>query len=198
MKKILFLEDRPERYQQQFRGIFYQDIKDLGDKIFFPENPRKYFDEINDGTFDCNDFNLIVLHESSLNTSGKDFLKEFCDDNSINLIKFSGAINQTSFVAHQNFDELSINASLLYSERLYAFLDQYNEDTKLLELIDDNWPISYLMLIRKLQNTIELESNEDRIMDLEDKIEELKTSLNSDELNINDIDKIIKNKIYKL
>lgn len=203
MRKILFLEDRPER-QKIFLPKGEEDVNILRDiqAVFLPEleECKTTILKINSQEYLFNyDLSLIILHESSLTTQGLNYLNKICREKRIELILFSGGISQTAF-NNEEYNILYVNSSDLYTDTLISFLKKYiNDDTThLLELINPNWRISYWFLLRQLLNTKEIEEKSrnpdlDRIYVLEDKIENASKILHLDSLpNTDNLNKEIK------
>lgn len=181
MRKILFLEDRPER-QRIFLPNGENDVSVLRNmrNIVMPEleDCKITISNINSNkTFIMDGISMIIIHESSLSTPGLIYLNKKCKENKISAILYSGGISQTAF-NNDDYDMLYVNSSDLYTERFIPFLENYINDSSshLLELINANWRISYWFLLRQLLNTKEIEEKSknpdfDRIDVLEDKIE---------------------------
>lgn len=208
MRKILFLEDRPER-QRIFLPIGENDVSVLRNmqNIVMPEleDCKITISNINSNkNFIIEGISLIVIHESSLTVQGLRFLNKTCKENNIGAILFSGGISQTAF-NNEDYDMLYVNSSDLYTERFIPFLEKYKNDssTHLLELINPNWRISYWFLLRQLLNTKEIEEksnnpDSDRIDVLEDKIENASKVLGIDLSQLNSNTDSLNKEIKKL
>lgn len=208
MRKILLLEDRPER-QRMFLPNGENDVSVLRNMqdIVMPELEycKTTISNINSNkNFIIEEISLIVLHESSLTTQGLRFLNKICKENKIGAILFSGGISQTAF-NNEDYDMLYVNSSDLYTERFISFLEKYINDisTHLLELVNPNWRISYWFLLRQLLNTKEIEEKSnnpdfDRIDVLEDKIENAFKILEIDSSKFNSHTDSLNKEIKKL
>ena len=74
-----------------------------------------------------------------------------CKDRCIKIIFFSGGIAQLNY-HNENLEFLNINSSDLYSARLIPFIRNFLQDKvdNLLELVYENWELTYLLQLRKL------------------------------------------------
>lgn len=200
MRKILFLEDRPER-QKIFLPSKEKDVDELSniDELIMPiaDDCKKIISSINQEEYAIgNDISLVIIHKTSLSTQGLHYINSICEKNNIDLILFSGGIDQLIYNNEKN-NVLEINSSDIYTNKLIPFINKYiqDENTNLLELVNSNWQISYWFLLRQLQQTIETEQknagiDDDRIIILKDKIEKTIKVLELDqdyhEININE------------
>lgn len=200
MRKILFLEDRPER-QKIFLPSKEKDVDELSniDELIMPiaDDCKKTISSINQEEYVIgNDISLVIIHKTSLSTQGLHYINSICEKNNIDLILFSGGIDQLIYNNEKN-NVLEINSSDIYTNKLIPFINKYiqDENTNLLELVNSNWQISYWFLLRQLQQTIETEQknagiDDDRIIILKDKIEKTIKVLELDqdyhEININE------------
>ena len=196
MSKILFLEDRPQR-QKLYLPNHEKDIDILLSikELEIPQGPKckVLIDNINTASFNLDDyFKLILIHKSSLNAQGLINITRFCKENNINLILFSGNIGQLNYI-NESFELLNINSSDLYTDRLIPFINDFINDKveSLLELIYDNWRLTYLLLLRQLLTSKEY-GNENDVDRFEHKIENIKQILSyNSEINKENINEII-------
>lgn len=203
--KILFLEDRPSR-QQLFLPNKADDvniIKSLDD-VFMPESNecKMILKEINKREYGFSaSLKLIIVHKSALETSGLDYIDNYCKKNSVRFICFSGAISQIIYT-NENYEFLNINSSDFYGDRLIPFLKSFISDNSqtVLELVNRDWKLSYLFLARQILYNMNIEEDEDSKFLFEEKLEGLSKILNLD-IEITDLkklNKIINRKILEL
>ena len=181
--KILFLEDRPSR-QKQFLPNKEKDVERLKSmpKIFMPEAEKckDIIAEINNGTYllDDPDLQLIIVHKSELETEGFIYLDRICKKKAIKLVCFSGGTSQVVF-NNDDFEFLNLNSSDFYSERLIPFLKKIinGKETCLLEIINTQWKLSYMLLARQILGSIDIEEDEDSKFRLETKLEQIRKTI---------------------
>lgn len=155
MSKILILEDRPSR-QRLFLPNREKDIETLlsisGLSIPLVDDCKKIIDEINNERYLFKDtLKLLIIHKSSINSKGLMYVYKECKDQCIKIIFFSGGIAQLNY-HNENLEFLNINSSDLYSARLIPFIRNFLQDKvdNLLELVYENWELTYLLQLRKL------------------------------------------------
>ena len=155
MSKILILEDRPSR-QRLFLPNREKDIETLlsisGLSIPLVDDCKKIIDEINHERYLFKDtLKLLIIHKSSINSKGLMYVYKECKDQCIKIIFFSGGIAQLNY-HNENLEFLNINSSDLYSARLIPFIRNFIQDKvdNLLELVYENWELTYLLQLRKL------------------------------------------------
>ena len=155
MSKILILEDRPSR-QRLFLPNREKDIETLlsisGLSIPLVVDCKKIIDEINNEHYLFKDtLKLLIIHKSSINSIGLMYVYKACKDKCIKIIFFSGGIAQLNY-HNENLEFLNINSSDLYSARLIPFIRNFLQDKvdNLLELVYENWELTYLLQLRKL------------------------------------------------
>ncbi|HRO09004.1 MAG TPA: hypothetical protein PK047_09060 [Saprospiraceae bacterium] len=181
--KILFLEDRPSR-QIQFLPHGEKDVEKLSalEGVFMPKSKdcRDIIGQINQASyiFDTQT-ELIIVHKSSLITEGLQYLSEFCEQNEVKLICFSGGISQLIYT-NEGFEFMNMNSVDFYSERLIPFIERFvaGESETLLELASDNFKLSYLLTARQLIGSIELEQDGDAKFNLQEKLNAISKVLN--------------------
>ena len=155
MSKILILEDRPSR-QRLFLPNREKDIETLlsisGLSIPLAVDCKKIIDEINNEHYLFKDtLKLLIIHKSSINSKGLMYVYKACKDQCIKIIFFSGGNAQLNY-DNENLEFLNINSSDLYSARLIPFIRNFLQDKvdNLLELVYENWELTYLLQLRKL------------------------------------------------
>ena len=161
MYKILFLEDRTDR-QVLFLPNGIEDLNTIKsiDNVIMPEpnTCKKIIEQINQQQFEnIDEYNLIIVHRSILKNSGISFLNEKCKNKNIKLVFFSGGISQV-FYNNTDLEQIFINSSDFYSERLIPFLYNFcqEENVSILELFHKNWKLSYMMLHRQLTQNLKI------------------------------------------
>lgn len=181
--KILFLEDRPSR-QMQFLPQGENDVKRLmiQEEVFMPKSEmcREIISQINKASYSFNDkIEMIIVHKSSLNTKGLQYLSEFCKDNLVKLICFSGGTSQLIYT-NERFEFMNMNSVDFYSERLIPFIESFiaGEFETILELVFDNFKLSYLLTARQIIGSIELEQDDDAKFFLQEKLNAISKVLN--------------------
>ena len=153
MKKVLFIEDRPNRQKQYFskkinalKQISCVDIKEFNEGAEIIEN-------INLGSStNLEVYNLFIFHRSAFSQKGLNTLNNYCKKNNKELVFFSGGISQTTFTALP-FVLLNINSKEFYTDKLLNFLEKYcnNESKHILQLYyGDNWELPLLLRYRQL------------------------------------------------
>lgn len=194
--KILFLEDRPSR-QLLFLPNKEDDVKSIKtfEDIFMPDSNlcKDIITQINQGNYEFdNNIKLILVHKSALETSGLEYINNFCKENKVKLVCFSGAISQITY-NNEEYEILNINSSEFYSSRLIPFLNNFlsGNSESLLELANKDWKLSYMFLARQLIGTLALEKDEDTLFNIEDKLTKISSVLNLDfSVNIENLAKL--------
>lgn len=161
MYKILFLEDRTDR-QITFLPNGIEDYNEIisipNVKMPEPNICKKIIEEINNQTFEFDDdLRLIIVHRSILNNSGISYLNQVAKSNNLKLVFFSGGISQVLY-SKDNIEQIFLNSTDFYSDLLIPFLKKYSIDdsTPILELFNENWKLSYMMLYRQLVQNLQV------------------------------------------
>lgn len=198
--KILFIEDRPSR-QRQFLPNKEKDVKKLklNPEIFMPEAEKckEIIAQINNETYQfAMDLKLIIVHKSVLTTKGLAYLNLKCKERKIKLVCFSGGTSQVVF-NKDDFEFLNLNSSDFYSEQLIPFLEKVaqNKENNLLEIINSQWKLSYMLLARQIIVSIGLEKDEDSKLRLETKLNQIRKVITVD--NIDQLNKEITKNLIK-
>lgn len=190
-KKILLIENRPAR-QAQYMS---KDNLDSISKIqgFTMSSFEEILVKINNDTLDfLTEYSLVMIHRSALgelsNGSKITRVAKYCEENSIDLIYFSGGISSSFFIEYANSSFLLINSKEFYSDNFISFLKEYHEGkagkpVKLIELkYGKSWKLNYLLQLRELIALNEKEPFEDS----DDRIQNIQTQLSLKSLeNIN-------------
>jgi hypothetical protein len=189
--KLLLIEDRPDR-QKLFLPNKEKDIETLSkiEKLWMPigKECKEIIDKINKEDFDTADLKLIMIHKSALIPPGVNYLIEQSEKKKINLVFFSGSIDQTIY-NNENFEFLNMNSKEFYSENLIPFLVDFisEENTQLLFLKDKNWRLSYLFLFNQLYYNYEIEKDQTT----KDRLEDTKKILGIIKENLDEVKKDI-------
>ena len=184
MKKILLIEDRPARQSQFLNPEQIEKLKELNN-LEMPQEDKcsTWISNINSQEVDLSDYNLIMIHRSSLDQGGLKNLYSSCEKKKIDLILFSGGHSQITY-QNEKIEILSLNSKDFYSEQLLPFIKKYidNKTNSLLELIyGDKWEIAQLLQYRLFKTKYELEENDEVKIRLEDELNNLKKSCGLEE-----------------
>jgi hypothetical protein len=187
-KKILLIEDRPGR-QAQFLSkeqICHLNTLDYLD-MPLKDKCRERLNFINSNEFkSIDDYNLVIVHKSSLKPSGINNLREVCRRDKVSLILFSGGLTQVLYQTIE-FPSLNINSSDLYTNRLIDFLENYSKGktASLLELVyGERWKLEILLRYRQIKTRYEAETNDEVKFFLDDELSILEQSLKNEVQNL--------------
>ena len=180
--KILFLEDRPSR-QLLFLPNKEKDVEHIRSlkSVYMPESNecKEIIAQINQNNYNFeNSLKLIIVHKSALETRGLEYINNFCKNEKVKLVCFSGGISQLTY-NNEDYEFLNINSSDFYTERLIPFLNGFiaEKSETLLELANKEWKLSYMLLARQIIGSIALENDEDVKFNLEDKLDKINNIL---------------------
>jgi len=153
MKKILLVEDRPQRQQ-----IFLEkQVIDLTNDILVncaDEAHRYLIEDIKTESIDWNQYSTIIIHRSGFSQEILDKLKEFCKENTIKLVFFSGGISSTFYMA-QPYEFLQLNSKEFYTKNLKKFLET-NKNNLLQLAYGEKWEVNILLnKLEKINKFIE-------------------------------------------
>lgn len=155
MKKILLVEDRPQR-QQNFLEKQSIDLTQMHDRLVnCAEEVHQYLiEDIKNEDIDWNQYSTIIIHRSGFEQEILDKLKEFSQLNSLKLVFFSGAISSTFYMA-QPYEFLQLNSKELYTKNLKLFLET-NENNLLQLAYGEEWEVNILLnKLEKINKFIE-------------------------------------------
>jgi hypothetical protein len=155
MKKILLVEDRPQR-QQNFLEKQVIDLTQMNDILVncTDEVHRHLIEDIKTETIDWNQYSTIIIHRSGFSQEILDKLKEFCQTNSLKLVFFSGGISSTFYMV-QPYEFLQLNSKELYTKNLKLFLET-NENNLLQLAYGEEWEVNILLnKLEKINKFIE-------------------------------------------
>lgn len=194
IKKILLIEDRPGRQAQYLNDEQIYILNNL-DYLDVPKEDqcRGWLNDINSNNLSslCS-YRLIIIHKSSLKSKGLNNLREICKKEKIDLILFSGGLSQVVY-QEKEFQSLSINSSVLYTEKLKNFLENYSIGLtgRLLELAyGEQWRLEIMLRYRLLRTRYKAELNNEVKFELEDELSILGQTIQQDIKNLdNEIDK---------
>ncbi|MBV7440728.1 hypothetical protein KRX57_04785 [Weeksellaceae bacterium TAE3-ERU29] len=203
MKKIILIEDRPKR-QTLFLGD--NNVKKLEsiENLYLPKEDkcRLYMEKINSNEIEeLKEYDMILIHRSSLKREGLENIEIFCKEESKDLILFSGGNSQYIY-SNEPYQNLTINSKDFYSENLIGFITNYinGNSESLLELIyKSNWKLGEMMKYRLLNEKYHQEKDIEIQIEIEDKLNMIKETLSLQRNNNNykeeidrNIEKIIK------
>lgn len=196
MKKIVLIEDRPQRLKQFLDN---KQIDELKESCTYPSEIIGTIKEtLNNRDIPDNlkETDLVLFHRSALKDSGLETLIDHCEQNNIDLILFSGGVSQPTYDNREQYQTLIINSGDLYSNRLNNFLKKYTKGkiTNLLEILyGEHWQLSILLLIRHFKLIMKDEEEEFRKEEINtnfiEKLSEIVT-INGENID-SDINKII-------
>lgn len=168
MKKILLIEDRTKR-QNDFLSELNIDLTHyesiLDNKI--DSQYSQFLQEIKDNTFNLNIYEIIIAHESIFigeNRVVLNKLKAYCKVNKKTLVLFSGS-NSNSY-NNEEYEELGLISSDLYSENLVLFLEEFQKGNKNILILSygKQWKLNIVLnILEKVFLFIELHKDEDDI-----------------------------------
>ncbi|QKG79311.1 hypothetical protein [Tenuifilum thalassicum] len=120
--------------------------------ICLHEECRKLIDELNKKEFaSLNDYDLIIIHRSSLSNGGINTVISHCKSKRKPLVFFSGGVGQSLFY-FEPYPYFLLNSKDFYNNTLPEFLRRYVEDKieHISELIyGDNWKLNIMMTYRQ-------------------------------------------------
>lgn len=185
MKKIILIEDRPNR-QIQAMGTDQvnrlQNIEELD--IPSQDECKQIIEEANTGNKPAIlvEYQLIIAHKSAFNAQAREFLQSFCHANKIDLIFFSGDFSPTSF-KNDEHQLLWLDVKDLYTAQLIDFIVKYTQGQiqSLLELVyGDSWKLELLMQYQSLRTLYAQAQHHEEKFRIKDKMEMIEESLELD------------------
>jgi len=185
MKKVILLEDRPNR---QLQAMGADQIKQLqgieGLDVPLQSECMQLIKEINTGNTPAilTEYRLIITHKSPFNTRGKEILQSFCHKDKIDLIFFSGDFSQMSF-ENDKHQLLWLDVQDLYTPQLIDFIIKYTQGQiqSLLELVYGNrWKLGLLMQYRSLKTMYTQVQNDEEKLSLKNEMEVIEEGLEID------------------
>lgn len=157
MKKIIIVEDRPER-QEQYIPDGKHGVEKLSATpgVFncIGQDCKNHLDRLAQGDFTVLDgYDLIIYHRSALHKSGLvNDVNQYCQSTQVPLIHFTGGESSVIY-SHSGFEYLLISSRLFYSSRLFDFIDSFRKNPTL-PLIHfaygDNWRLPYYLRLRNM------------------------------------------------
>lgn len=154
MKKVLLIEDRPDRQEQYLHKELIDKIKTL-ENVYMPleKECRVIIQNLNDLNDEpLKEYLLIIIHRSSLSDNGRNTVISHCRKEKKTLVFFSGGIGQSLFT-FESFPYFILNSKDFYKESLPDFLRNYVEDKieHISELIyGDNWRLNVMITYRQI------------------------------------------------
>ncbi len=147
MNKIILIEDRINRQKNMLGNLFEKlnDFPDLSNKsggTDFEEIKQQLNYEKFGDIF--NDFKIIMVHRSALETSVRNKLIDFCIENGKTLVLFSGGVSNATIEKKKNNSFIVLlNAQTFYSHNLIDFLNNKEHNPYILAF-GKNWEINLL------------------------------------------------------
>jgi len=170
MKKILLIEDRPQR-QNDFLKLSNIDLAKYED---FLDNKTDI-----DIDFDLSFYDVIIAHQSIFINERKEILgkiKKYCIENNKPLVLFSGN-NEISYT-HNEHEELVLNSKDIYSANLILFLEEFQKQSLNIRILafGNKWKLNILLNVLEEIN-IFIEKNTDEDIDYDDFLNKTKVHL---------------------
>lgn len=180
MKKVLLIEDRPQRQKDFLKlsniDLFkYSDI--LDNKI--NEDYEEFLAKIRANNFDLNVYDVIIAHQSIFVNEDKQILgkiQSYCKENSKALVLFSGG-NETSYNI-EDYEILYLSSEAFYSKNLILFLEDFEADNVNIRILTfgKQWKLNIILNILENVN-IFIEENIDNDIDYDDFANKTKINL---------------------
>jgi hypothetical protein len=188
MKKILIVEDRPER-QEQYIPEGELGVKRLSQlesvtNIAGGVGCTQHLKTLKTSTNALDEFDLLIYHRSALSSSGViNEVNQYCKDTGKPLIHFTGGANNITYL-DDKFEYLLLSSRIFYSEKLFQFIDlfQKEEDLPLIRFAyGENWKLYYYLELRDMLwkdgiadlNSIQGDPSYEEILDILDSKEDL-------------------------
>jgi len=176
MRKVLLIEDRPRRQLQFLTETQFDSLNEI-ENLNTPNADEcvKFIARINEQDANLKQYDLIIVHKSSLNQTGLTFLNSIKKD----LILFSGGLSQIVY-QFEDFPMLSVNSTDLYNSNFVEFLKKYIEGNvnSLSELVyGEKWKLNILLRYRMLKTKSEKSMDDYEKIELEEQMELLKTAI---------------------
>lgn len=167
MKKILLIEDRPER-QKLFMGDTKIDLTSYSD-ILDNITDNKYktlLEELKNNTFNFDEYETIISHKSAFDDDNRLILnkiKNHCKASKKQLIFFSGGIS-ANYYDNTEYEFMELNSKVFYSKHLKLFLEdaRKNKPNILILSYGNKWKLDTLLnVIEKINYFINTNNEED-------------------------------------
>lgn len=152
MKEILLIDDRSNR-QKDLLEEANIDIN-LFDEILdnkIEDEYNLFLKEIEESSFILSNYEVILAHESIFQCDEKKDLfvklKNNCKENNCSLVLFSGG-NDNSYI-NEEYEELSLSSTNLYSQNLVLFLDEFRKGNKNILILSygKRWKLNIILNI---------------------------------------------------
>ncbi len=158
MSRILLIEDRTPR-QKRFFNETKIDIESYSDILenAIDEGYQKIFDELQNDTFDFDEYSIIISHQSAFgdeNTSLISKLEKYCHDTNKTLVLFSGGIDPNYYLKDDDFELLEVNSKIFYSQNLKIFLEDFRSGNfqPLILSYGNRWRLNILLYVLESLN----------------------------------------------
>lgn len=128
MKKVILIEDRPNRQKEFLRDTAIElDSFPILDNVCggtrFDEIKKTLKDKVLDELGLLNPYDVIIIHRSALDSAERLYLTNFVKENSKTLVFFSGGISTITLQNIKNAKLLTFNARRLYSQNFKDYLE---------------------------------------------------------------------------
>lgn len=174
IRKAILIEDKPIRQENMLTAEQLGALKELKG-LTLPENTecRDVIDSLNNRkTNVIEEYDLVMMHRSSLKASGFNSLDDYCKKKQKSLVLFTGNQGQTS-LRNEGYELLSLGSNVFYSSRLCPFLQGFvnGEESHLLSLVYGNsWRLSVLLEYHEKLELLTTEKDKDIIFQLKTEI----------------------------
>ena len=170
MKKVLILDDRVSRKKTHMSNGSICALNNCEINGYLKMITGEGLENENSFAY-CDDYTLLAIHKSWLDTNGLvSDIEKYAKNNQKYLILFSGGIGQT--ILREEYTILNVNSAIFYTDKLPVFIDRFSTsevNQPLLQLLyGENWLFPIYMKYRQLLWKLNLESNEDLKLDIED------------------------------
>ena len=208
--KILFVENRDKRGVR--RSLFGRERSTILDEIPGVIAPDKAGSEaiinnFNKGNLEqLREYDLIIIHKSPLNDNCLQQIRELSKQLNKSMVFFTGGNSVVEYVKQDNYQELTLPAAELYSDRLIPFLTSFSSDnqTHLTELAyGKQWRLNYLFRCREIIG-LQLKNHDITVEDdirgnnMEDVLEECFNTLGRSYEELSEIDQEINREMCRL
>lgn len=172
MKKILLLEDRGQR-QMDLLNKANVDISQYNHVLenIIGKKYSEFIEKIKSDSFDLFPYGVIIAHDSIF--SGDENrnilikLKNYCKATNASLVLFSGGISNAYI--NEEYEELSLISTDLYSLNLKLFLDEFQKGNKNVLILSygKHWKLNIILNILE-KVSLFLEKNNDQDIDYDE------------------------------
>jgi len=193
LKKILLVEDRPER-QEQYIPEGKEGVQKLmnikGLSCLIGHDCKTHLETLKTNTSILDEFDLLIYHRSALDKLGlTNKVNEYVKNKKKPLIHFTGGENNVIY-STEGFEYLLLSSRIFYSDKLYDFIDKFQleEQIPLIRFVyGDNWKLSYFLKLRAMLWRDKLEK-----VPFEERYDEILKKINKTEITAEELEHEIK------